>query len=146
MKILFVCTGNTCRSPMAEARMNDYAAQHHLDIQASSAGMMCRAGDPMTPEAQAALAACGIHATHQANPLTLQAIEQADAVITMTRSQQQALQRVVPADKLYCIDTFCDGKELPDPYGMGAEVYRAACAQLGVAVERIAARWANNKA
>ena len=55
MKVLFVCTGNTCRSPMAQAILTHKAKQQRLDISADSAAIMMTYGERMNPKAIEAL-------------------------------------------------------------------------------------------
>ena len=63
-RICFICTGNTCRSPMAEAVANALAKEKgHTDLRAFSAGLYANANDPIAPNAVAALEAAGLGET-----------------------------------------------------------------------------------
>jgi len=91
--VLFVCTGNTCRSPMAEA-----IARAHLEraglghrVLVASAGVTASHGAPATPEATRAAEAVGASlTTHRSQPLTPELLDRADVVYTMTESHQRA--------------------------------------------------------
>ncbi|NLW07860.1 MAG: low molecular weight protein arginine phosphatase, partial [Clostridia bacterium] len=83
--ILFVCTGNTCRSSMAAAIAKHLAAERGLDIPIASAGIAARAGDPATPAAVEALAAMGIElGDHRARSLEAVMVHSADTILAMT--------------------------------------------------------------
>ncbi len=105
-KILFVCTGNTCRSPMAENLFRYILGKKRklslYDV--SSAGLAAEAGAPMTENALLALAARGAapRRKHAAQQLTVQAAAQADGIVCMTASHKAALAAFTAA---------CVGKE-----------------------------------
>ncbi|MDT7540194.1 MAG: hypothetical protein QOE33_98 [Acidobacteriota bacterium] len=129
---LFVCSGNTCRSPMAAAIGNaEIAARLRLplemamwtNVQAASAGISARAGAPMTPEAQQALHTLGIPArTHAARNLTAEMAHRVERIFCMTQEQRRAVIEMVPAaaSKTHCLDP--DG-DVEDPIGGGPATY-----------------------
>lgn len=129
---LFVCSGNTCRSPMAAAIGNaeiaarlqiPLDAQGQARVRAVSAGLSARAGMPMTPEAQSALRALGIHALpHSARNLTAELARQVEKIFCMTQSQRRAVIDMVPeaAAKTQCLDPEGD---VEDPLGGEPAVY-----------------------
>jgi protein-tyrosine-phosphatase len=129
---LFVCSGNTCRSPMAAAIGNaEIAARLRVPVDAAeragvralSAGLSARAGAPMTPEARRALRALGIPARpHGAQNLTTEMARRVEKIFCMTQSQRSAVIDLVPevAAKTQCLDPEGD---VEDPLGGGPAVY-----------------------
>lgn len=98
-RILFVCTGNTCRSPMAEHIARRLLQQMNLnkEIQVASAGLSALPGAPASVEAQDVLAKNGIDLSgHQAAQLSGELVEQADLIFTMTARQKRQLLELFP--------------------------------------------------
>ncbi|WLV24203.1 low molecular weight protein arginine phosphatase [Aciduricibacillus chroicocephali] len=87
MNILFVCTGNTCRSPMAAALMKE----KYGEADVLSAGIFAYNGSGAAPQAIAALEEVGIAAPHQSQNVTPELLEWADLVLTMTTGHKQSL-------------------------------------------------------
>ncbi len=123
--ILFVCSGNTCRSPMAAAIANSLS-----NGIAHSAGITPRAGAPMTTEAQAALRTLGVsHEPHAARALTPQIVETADVIYTMTRALRDTIITTYPSAfaKTHALDPAAD---VPDPIGGPQDGYDATALRL----------------
>lgn len=126
--ILFVCSGNTCRSPMAEAiaaHLLAHAPMSSVNTTVLSAGTGAQSGVPPTPEALAALREIGVDPSilHGSRPLTRQLMAQADAIYVMTRSHQRAVASMDPgaAAKVHLVDPA--GEEIPDPIGYPRNIY-----------------------
>jgi protein-tyrosine-phosphatase len=131
---LFVCGGNTCRSPMAAAIARVEAAGRRLEIR--SAGVSAVPGEPMTALARVALRSLGVPAGgHRTASLTRALVERADAVYCMTRGQRQAVLALVPdaAGKTACLDPEGD---IPDPIGQPVAAYLACARRLQGLVRR----------
>ena len=132
--ILFVCTGNTCRSPMAEALF-----RHALQAESSplrefsvrSSGLAAAAGQPASANAVRALKNVGIDlSSHRSQPATPELIAQAAAVFVMTSQHLRTLQQhfsrqpsVVNLMRDFLPENI--SREIPDPYGMGLSEYEA---------------------
>ncbi len=134
--ILFVCTGNTCRSPMAQAiAQAELAALGVTDIEVASAGVAAADGERPTPEGNTALNKLGIKPpTTRSQMLTPELLEAADVVYVMTRSHGQGATRMAgstgtgAADKITLLDPA--GKDVPDPIGGPQSLYDSTASHL----------------
>ncbi len=99
LRVLFVCAGNTCRSPMAEAWLRERAAQAGLAerISAASAGVSARPGDPINLAAARELAAHGIAASGSARRLAPDDFRHYDLLIALDRETHAAAEALRPA-------------------------------------------------
>lgn len=143
--ILFVCTGNTCRSPMAEAIFNKMAENAGQEFSVRSAGLYVLPEEPASKNAVLAAKELGLTLEkHRAQPLTKQLVQDAELVLCMTKSQVEQLVRVCPeaADKVFALKAYArQGADIADPYGGSQEEYRACAEELelccALALQRI---------
>jgi protein-tyrosine phosphatase len=129
-RVLFVCTGNTCRSPMAQAIAESLiepmnrAAPGSVPLVFSSAGLAGSGNQPTTPETLHALKHMGIEAhSGHSRQLTPALIEQADAIYAMSPSHVAGVIAMSPGAKakVHLLDPA--GASLPDPIGSAQSVY-----------------------
>lgn len=128
-KVLFVCTGNTCRSPMAAALMRHAAAERGIAVDVASAGTFAAPGEPATPEASRALQERGVDpGEHRAALLTREMVAGADVVLTMTARHKEFVLGLAPeaAARVFTLAEYAGegGTEVPDPFGQDLETYK----------------------
>lgn len=132
--LLMVCTGNTCRSPMAEGLAKKWIADHlgttvdalpDAGITVRSAGAHAFGGSPASPQAVRAMASRSIDIrSHSATALTPQLIDEADVIYCLTDGHRQAVLSISPgaSGKTFRLDPDAD---VMDPIGMDDSVYQA---------------------
>ena len=124
VKILFVCTGNSCRSPMAELYFNHIARERKLDVVAASAGIYANDGGPISWGAAAVMGELGIDVSEfRSTAFTPLRAGRYDMLIGMT-STHAALMKHIEPDVRNRVCTLVKGEDVPDPFGGGVEEYR----------------------
>jgi len=146
MKILFVCSGNTCRSPMALALARELARRNNLkNIEFGSAGLTAFDGAPISSLANEVLKKRGIDFSfHRAKSLEKKEIEEADLILTMTKAQKEEILRRFPqaASKTKMLMEYAGlGEEnILDPIGGTLKDYEACANKIEKALRQIFGR------
>lgn len=131
-RLLFVCTGNTCRSPLAEAiarRWVDERGWSHVEV--ASAGVAAFDGAPASAGSLRAAEAHGLDlSSHQSTYLSPELVSDADLILTMSASHLYRVADLGGGDRVAVIDAFAEGGEdpvghggVPDPIGGPDEEY-----------------------
>lgn len=145
--VLFVCTGNTCRSPMAEGLFRK-AVEGRDDFEVSSAGVAASKGSPCNPETAALLQKRGASLENfGSRPVSEAILSRATHVFAMTLGHLQTLEAKFPhhSDKFYLVCEFAEtagsriGTDVPDPIGMGRRAYEEVADTFDVAIPTIIA-------
>lgn len=129
MNILFVCTGNTCRSPMAEGYLKSKKLN---DIEVKSAGIAAF-GDSANPNSIQVMKELGIDiSSHFSSRISAYHIDWADRIYCLSPSHLTALMEAVPKHKLRLL-----GHGIADPFGQDIDVYRSCRDEIIEYIDRI---------
>ena len=142
VQTLFVCTGNTCRSPMAAAllkrKIESVSAGASYSV--ASAGLAAWPGQSASPEAVLVMEQRGLSlADHSAMPIDPAQIAASRIVLTMTRAHKEALLRIFPAaqDKIFTLAEYSGGQvDVADPIGGTLQAYHSCADQLTQLIDR----------
>lgn len=152
-RILLVCTGNICRSPLAAALLERALAERTIDgIVVSSAGTGAWDGAPVSEGAYLVGLERGLDlSSHRARLLTRELVEGADLILTMARHHRARVDELGGEGRVFVLGEYAgrdgDAAEVSDPFGGDLEVYRDTCSEvealLETAVERIVKEFAS---
>lgn len=126
MNIYFVCTGNTCRSPMAEAILK---SRNLKEIEVKSAGLFAMPGSPISQNTKSVLNEQNIDYDHTAKTVNLEDLQWANLILTMTSGHKESLLQKFPqmADKTFTFKEYVKGNDdldVFDPFGGDISTYR----------------------
>lgn len=141
-RILIVCTGNICRSPVAEAMLRRALPAKQI----ASAGLGALVGQGVDPTARQLAEADGLDVSaHQARQLNVEMLQQHELILVMSEGQRRAVAELAPEalGKTLLLGKWLDGgqgREIPDPYRKSDEVFRHVHQLLETATEAWAAK------
>ena len=139
MNILLLCSGNTCRSPMAKALLlkaiSEQTGINKNDFKVESAGLWAQTGFPASPEAVKVMSEYGLDlSAHRSRAMSKDLARQADLILTMTRSGLEEVQQRYPfaRDKSFTLADYAGfaQEEIIDPFGSDLPTYRQTAQQL----------------
>lgn len=142
MRIIFVCTGNTCRSPMAKFILENLLTQYNRsDITVLSAGLMASIGEPISQHAFSLLSEKNIDASsHRASLFSLSEIEPTSLILTMSPSHKKNILQLYPHLSTQTF-TLCEYVGEPgtvaDPFGESLAHYKDCMAQINHLIAKL---------
>jgi protein arginine phosphatase len=138
INILFVCTGNTCRSPMAEAILR---SKQNPQITVKSAGVFADNNNEASKNTQKVLNDEGITLNHQSSMLTREHIDWATYIFTMTTQHKTLVAERFPnaIEKTFSIKEFVEDvqADVVDPFGGPVTIYRQTYEELNQLIEKL---------
>ncbi len=141
-QIIFVCTGNTCRSPMAESLY--ISMEFGKDIKASSRGLVVLFPEPLNPKAETVLKTHGLELNnHTAKQLKDNEINETTLVLTMTQNQKTTLLKEYCVNREHCFtlkEFVGETGDVVDPYGGSLMDYEECFSELARLVRKMAYR------
>jgi protein-tyrosine-phosphatase len=146
-KVLLVCTGNICRSPLAASLLERALRERGLEVTVASAGTGAWDGAPASEGAYLVGLERGLDLSgHRARLLTRELVEHADLVLTMARHHRARVDELGGEGKVFVLGEYAgregDAVEVSDPFGGDLVVYRDTCQELDALVTAVAGRLA----
>ena len=144
MKILFICTGNICRSAMAEGILKKLVKERNLNIEVSSAGICAETGTYATYYAISVAKNYDVDlSTHRATNLSEVKIEEIDLVLCMTKSHVQYILENIPncSNKVFTLKDYVHmnkhSSDIMDPWGYDQSIYEHCISEINNCLEKL---------
>ncbi len=149
MRILIICTGNTCRSPMAEGIFKALIKDNNLNIQVSSAGTFAFDGDKVSDHSVTGLKKKGMDISNHKSTLVYEdLVIEADIILAMANTHKQNIIKKFPKvkNKVFLLNEYAFGenRDILDPFGGSLRDYERARDEIYLAVEEIVRRLVNS--
>lgn len=146
MKVMFVCTGNTCRSAMAEGLMKKIVDEKKLDIQVCSAGTFAYSGEHASYNSVSVMKEYDVDiALHKSTNIEESNIKEMDLILCATKEHKLYVQSMYNnlAGKIYTLKEYADLAEdenkidIKDPWGYDINSYRLCAAEINYCIDKI---------
>ena len=150
IKIMFVCTGNICRSAMADKMLAKRVEEENLNIEVYSSGTFAEIGDYPTVEAIEVMEEYGIDLRpHRATNIRRSNIEEMDLILCATTTHKNMVLQLYPnlAGQVYTMKEYVgdtqNGIDISDPWGYDLAVYRKCAAEIEKLIKKIVDKMKN---
>lgn len=144
MKIMFICTGNICRSAMAHRMLEKRAKELNKNIEVYSSGIWAQNGDIPTYEGIETMKNYGIDLrTHRATNIRNSNIEKMDVILCATLNHKRNVLSMYPElkDKVFTMKEYvgfpANDLDISDPWGYGLDVYKKCAKEIEICIEKI---------
>ena len=144
MKIMFICTGNICRSAMAHRMLEKKAKEQNKNIEVYSCGLWAYDGNHPTDEGITTMKDYGIDlSTHRATYIENSPIEEMDVILCATKNHKQNVIIMYPElkDKVFTMKEYAGypdyDLDIQDPWGYGLDVYKNCAKEIEICIEKI---------
>lgn len=143
MKIMFICTGNICRSAMAHRMLEKRAKEEKKNIEVYSCGVYAVNGDVPTYEGIEVMREYGIDLSkHRATNIRNSGIEDMDVILCATNSHKNSVIAMYPAlkEKVFTIKEYAgyrDNLDIKDPWGYGIETYKICASEINDCINKM---------